>query len=147
MYRDESINKQLTEGGVVANDVDSSRANKLIHQVQRISTAGMMVVNHHAQYFPTLIAEGEAALGSTNRFYFDKILADVPCTGDGAIRKIPQKWARWSPRDGVCLHGLQLQILMRAVQLCKIGGMVLYSTCSVNPIEVIIEKFEKRNNL
>lgn len=136
MYRDESANKQLTQGGVVANDVDTSRANMLIHQVQRISTAGMMVVNHHAQYFPTLKAEGEAALGSTNRFYFDKILADVPCTGDGAIRKIPQKWARWSPRDGVCLHGLQLQILMRAVQLCKIGGLILYSTCSINPIEV-----------
>jgi len=148
LYRDGTSTGKLTQGGVLANDVDNSRAHMLIHQLQRISTAGMMVVNHHAQSFPTLKAEGEAALGSTNRFYFDKILADVPCTGDGAIRKIPQKWATWSPRDGVCLHGLQLQILMRAVQLCKIGGLVLYSTCSINPIEdeaVVTELFRKCN--
>lgn len=139
LYRDESEGKGLTKGGVIANDVDTSRANMLIHQVHRISTAGMMVVNHHAQYFPTLKTEQQPVnLGETNRFYFDKILADVPCTGDGAIRKIPQKWRTWSPRDGICLHGLQLQILMRAVQLVKIGGFVLYSTCSINPIEVIL---------
>lgn len=109
----------------------------LIHQIQRISTAGMMVVNHHAQYFPTLKAIGEnTALGDNSRFYFDKILADVPCTGDGAIRKIPRKWGSWSVKDGIALHALQLQILMRAVQLVKVGGLVLYSTCSINPIEV-----------
>jgi len=37
---------------------------------------------------------------------FDKILADVPCSGDGAIRKIPKKWRHFTTKDGVALHPL-----------------------------------------
>lgn len=133
LYRDEVAGKGLTQGGIVANDVDTARANMLIHQVQRISTAGMLVANHAAQYFPSL--KDETAQGA--KFQFDKILCDVPCSGDGAIRKIPQKWQKWSCSDGTSLHPLQLQIVMRALQLVKVGGLVLYSTCSINPIEVI----------
>jgi multisite-specific tRNA:(cytosine-C5)-methyltransferase len=132
LYRDEVNGKGTTQGGVLANDVDYMRANMLIHQVQRISTAGMMVVNHAAQYFPALKIEE----GSKERFHFDKILCDVPCSGDGAIRKIPQKWQKWTCADGTSLHPLQLQIVMRALQLVKIGGLVMYSTCSINPVEV-----------
>jgi multisite-specific tRNA:(cytosine-C5)-methyltransferase len=40
------------------------------------------------------------------KFYFDKILADVPCTGDGATRKIPEKWTTWTTADGMVLHPL-----------------------------------------
>jgi 16S rRNA C967 or C1407 C5-methylase (RsmB/RsmF family) len=76
----------------------------------------MMVVNHHAQYFPTLWeSKNEKGPEGNQKFYFDKILADVPCSGDGAIRKIPSKWQKWTPKDGTALHSLQLQILMRAV--------------------------------
>lgn len=39
---------------------------------------------------------------------FDKILTDVPCTGDGAIRKIPDRWVGWDPIDGVNLHHIQV---------------------------------------
>lgn len=44
-----------------------------------------MVLNHCGQFLPTLELNQE-------RFLYDKILADVPCTGDGAIRKLPVKW-------------------------------------------------------
>jgi len=37
---------------------------------------------------------------------YDKVLCDVPCSGDGAIRKIPNKWKFWSYKDGMGLHGL-----------------------------------------
>jgi 16S rRNA C967 or C1407 C5-methylase (RsmB/RsmF family) len=40
------------------------------------------------------------------KFYFDKILCDVPCTGDGAIRKIPNKWVKWKAKDGYVLYPL-----------------------------------------
>lgn len=135
------MGKGMTQGGVLANDVDYDRANMLIHQIQRISTSGMLVSNCHAQYFPKLLQIKENQhLKDAEKFYFDKILADVPCTGDGAIRKIPRKWEKWSPRDGIALHSLQLQILMRAIQICKVGGLILYSTCSINPVEVKIQK-------
>ncbi len=66
---------------------------------------------------------------------FDRILCDVPCSSDAAIRKIPQKWSRWSTKEGSSLHPLQLTILKRGLQLLKVGGKLSYSTCSLSPIE------------
>lgn len=137
LYNDETNGGGLTQGGVLANDADYARAKMLIHQVKRLSTAGMMVTNHQAQYFPGLIEE-KIEGKEPKKFFFDKILADVPCTGDGAIRKIPGKWQKWTVKDGTSLHALQLQILMRALQIVKVGGLILYSTCSINPIEVTL---------
>ena len=136
MYKNEKLTHNITQGGVIANDVEYARAYMLTHQIQRINTAGMVVINHAAQYFPKLHDENKDVAQLDNKFYFDKILADVPCSGDGAIRKLPLKWRNWSTQDGMSLHVLQLQILMRAMQLVKVGGLVLYSTCSINPIEV-----------
>ncbi len=122
------------KGGVIANDADNKRAFMLTHQLQRIDTCGMCVINHEGQYIPNIKRKG-AGEGVDSKYYFDKILADVPCSGDGAIRKIPQKWRGWNSRDGCGLHTIQIQILERSVQLVKEGGLVLYSTCSLNPIE------------
>lgn len=69
------------------------------------------------------------------RFLFDRVLCDVPCSSDAAIRKLPQKWANWNPKDSHGLHCLQIQILERGLELLKVGGKMSYSTCSLNPIE------------
>jgi len=149
LYSDEKDGKGMTKGGVIANDADFVRAYMLIHQIQRISTAGMVVLNHAAQFFPTLNTttfELNNIGKYDNRFYFDKILADVPCSGDGAIRKLPNKWLNWHTQDGMCLHQLQSQILLRGLNLLKVNGYLLYSTCSINPIEdeaVVTEVFRK----
>lgn len=111
------------EGLVVANDVDTERAYMLIHQLHRSNTSSMVVVNHQAQNFPKI------------EFLFDKVLCDVPCSGDGAIRKLPIKWRKWNVKDGQGLHSLQIQIFRRGVQVLKEGGIICYSTCSLNPIE------------
>ena len=112
-----------------------------------------MVVNHSGQYFPPIrllqdaseeynkVPKAQKKNAITHEaidklFYFDKVLADVPCTGDGAMRKLPMKWKSWSVKDGADLHPLQLQIAMRAIQMTKVGGLILYSTCSLNPVEV-----------
>lgn len=132
----ESNEKQLYKmtGGVVANDADSKRAFMLTHQLQRIDTTGMLVINHEGQHIPTIRREG-IPHGQEDRYAFDKVLADVPCSGDGAIRKLPLKWRGWSTKDGMSLHSVQVQILERSLQLVKEGGLVLYSTCSLSPIE------------
>jgi 16S rRNA C967 or C1407 C5-methylase (RsmB/RsmF family) len=110
-------------GMVVANDVDTNRAFMLIHQLHRSNTSSMVVVNHAAQCFPRI------------DFQFDKVLCDVPCSGDGAIRKIPSKWRKWKVKDGQDLHPLQINIFRRGAQLVRPGGFICYSTCSLNPIE------------
>ena len=49
---------------------------------------------------------------------FDRILCDVPCTGDGTFRKNVDIWKKWRPHQGVSLHWLQLCISIRAVRRC-----------------------------
>ena len=62
-------------------------------------------------------------------------MVDVPCSGDGAIRKLPNRWKIWNCKDGQELHPIQLELLQRAIELTKVGGVIVYSTCSLNPIE------------
>jgi len=133
-------------GGVVANDADPKRAFMLTHQLQRINTTGMLVINHEGQHIPTI--RRDVGLNEDPKYYFDKVLADVPCSGDGAIRKLPIKWRGWSSKDGYSLHPIQIQLLERSLQLVKEGGLVLYSTCSLNPVEneaVVSEVLERAN--
>jgi 16S rRNA C967 or C1407 C5-methylase (RsmB/RsmF family) len=67
--------------------------------------------------------------------FFDRVLCDVPCSSDAAIRKIPQKWENWCLNDGQSLHPLQLRILIRGLNLLNENGVLTYSTCSLNPVE------------
>lgn len=66
---------------------------------------------------------------------FDRILCDVPCSGDGTLRKNINIWTTFNPHNGNSLHPLQLSILQRSVALLKDNGRIVYSTCSFNPIE------------
>lgn len=66
---------------------------------------------------------------------FDRILADVPCSGDGTMRKSPDIWRRWSVQGGNSLHPLQLRIAVHGARLMQVGGRMVYSTCTFNPIE------------
>ena len=88
-----------------------------------------MVVNHDASMFPKIRLNGGKDLE------FDRILCDVPCCGDGTLRKNPNAWTKWSPMQGVGLHKLQVKIAFRGVQLLAIGGRLVYSTCTFNPIQ------------
>ncbi len=63
----------------------------------------MIVLNHMAQYFPSMFTPEylQTANQHDKKFYFDKVLADVPCSGDGATRKIPEKWLQWTTSDAM----------------------------------------------
>lgn len=56
-------------------------------------------------------------------------------SGDGTLRKNFDLWNKWHPGLGTALHVLQLRIATRAARLLKVGGRMVYSTCSFNPIE------------
>lgn len=130
----------LQIGGVFANEIDFKRAWILSHQMKKLNTAGASVINHNGQFIPNIYSKeknivNKEGINFDNKIYFDKVLADVPCSGDGALRKLPGRWKKWSPKDGIHLHPLQVNILKRAVDLTKVGGLVCYSTCSLNAIE------------
>ena len=118
-------------GFVLANDNNHQRAYMMVHQLKRLNTAGMVVICHDAQLFPTIYQSNSY----NDKLLFDKILADVPCSSDAVMRKLPNKWKNWSTKEGFSLHKLQVQILKKGISLLKEGGVISYSTCSLNPIE------------
>ncbi|KAK5108154.1 hypothetical protein LTR62_008750 [Meristemomyces frigidus] len=134
---------QIEDGGratglLVANDVNYQRAQMLVHQVKRLNSPNLIVMNHDATMFPSIELPSNTPPGQAKRgkyLKFDRILADVPCSGDGTCRKNPSIWKEWSPQNGLGLYITQVRILTRALQMLKVGGRVVYSTCSMNPVE------------
>ena len=143
--------EQLTNvnGCVVANDANPERAALLTHQLKRVLSRNpaCLVTACPAQFFPASVTKFTAAGG------FDKILADVPCTGDGTSRKNIDVWRKWTVRSALTLHPLQLQIASRGVQLLRKAPaetFLCYSTCSQSPVEneaVVAELLRRYNEL
>eukprot|EP00930_Biecheleria_cincta_P094103 TRINITY_DN848_c0_g1_i1.p1 TRINITY_DN848_c0_g1~~TRINITY_DN848_c0_g1_i1.p1 ORF type:complete len:820 (+),score=208.92 TRINITY_DN848_c0_g1_i1:48-2462(+) len=132
------------KGLVLANELQWRRANMLAHQVGRLGSPCMVVVNCDAMFFPdmycpssSMATEAEAGNGvqAREQLRFDRVLCDVPCSGDGTMRKTPYIWKSWTFKGGLALHIRQLTILNRGLDLLKTGGRLVYSTCSLNPIE------------
>ena len=128
-----------TTGLLIANDADYKRAHMLIHQIKRLNSPNLIVTNHDATIYPSIklpsdaVYEGGVPKGKYLKF--DRILADVPCSGDGTSRKNSNVWKEWNPGNALGLFNVQLRILIRALTMLKVGGRVVYSTCSMNPIE------------
>ncbi|CAO3611220.1 unnamed protein product [Cunninghamella echinulata] len=124
--------KELPYGLVVANDADYKRSQLLVHQLKRLQSPCFMATNHDGSQFPNItISEN----GVETPWQFDRVLCDVPCSGDGTLRKNQKIWKEWSQGAALSLHPIQVQIFLRGAQLTKMGGRIVYSTCSFNPIE------------
>lgn len=141
---------QTPPGFVVANDADFMRCNLLTHQTKRVCSPCLMVTNHDASRFPAYLAgeptpcggevevAGDGASAPAHavagtplrggrkpqryRVRFDRILADVPCSGDGTLRKSPDIWRKWNISGGNSLHPIQLRIAMHGAKLLEVGG-------------------------
>jgi NOL1/NOP2/sun family putative RNA methylase len=111
-------------GIVMANEVVNSRINTLVANTKRHGSITPIIVHHDGRFIPKVPQTG-----------FDKILVDAPCTGSATTRKNPDVWNKWLPSGGRALHKLQLELLTRAITLTKPGGKIVYSTCSLDPIE------------
>jgi 16S rRNA C967 or C1407 C5-methylase (RsmB/RsmF family) len=124
-------------GLVLANDADTKRCQLLASRASRLHSTALLVTNHDARMLPETLEEGGGAGDGAGGvpLQFDRVLADVPCSGDGTMRKNPLIWKRWTAAPGNALHSLQLQIACKGVRLLKVGGRLVYSTCSLNPIE------------
>ncbi|KAI9092882.1 hypothetical protein DFS34DRAFT_632211 [Phlyctochytrium arcticum] len=121
------------DGLIIANDADQARSHMLVKQAKRLQSPCLMVTNHEAQQFPNIRLGGNGEPKRT--LQFDRILADVPCSGDGTMRKNMLIWKSWNQNNGNALHRVQLPILLRGCALLKVGGRIVYSTCSFNPLE------------
>lgn len=98
-------------GLVVANDSDGRRAALLKHQSARVASPSLVVCNTDARFFPNLTvpylsasAEKKAERVEYKDIKYDRILTDVPCSGDGTLRKNLLIWKKWTFADGNGLH-------------------------------------------
>lgn len=112
-------------GFVIANDSDPKRIQRVKTRYNRCNCPNILLTCSRAQELPTILEYNS----------MDRIICDVPCSGDGTIRKVPHLWRLWKSRTALEFHSLQLDITLSAVKLLKVGGILVYSTCSLNPIE------------
>lgn len=132
-------------GLVVANDLDRFvRAPALVEKFScfaKHEVAGLVVTTGRGEQLPKpVFAPTAARLGLDGKdaraiLGYDCVLADVPCSGDGTIRKANDVLRRWSPQAALELHAIQLAILRRGLDNLRVGGRLCFSTCSFNPVE------------
>ena len=96
---------ELPTGLVVANDSDNARCYMLTHQAKRLQSPCVIITNHDATTMPDLMVPSPITSTLTPMLY-DRILCDVPCSGDGTMRKNPDIWPKWNPVNSSNLHGI-----------------------------------------
>ncbi|MEG3600631.1 MAG: RsmB/NOP family class I SAM-dependent RNA methyltransferase, partial [Candidatus Thermoplasmatota archaeon] len=111
-------------GVVVANEPVSGRLNMLVSNRSRLGLANIVVTQHDGRHFGRLPPPG-----------FDAIIADVPCTGTATTRKNRDVWWDWTPKESRKMFKMQVDITVRGASLLVPGGHLVYSTCSMDPVE------------
>ncbi len=111
-------------GILVSNDISNSRAKALLKNLEVFGTKNAIIVS-------------EAPSKLKDRFigWFDKILIDAPCSGEGMFRKSPAIMKNWEQYGTEYYHKLQLEIIDSVVPMLAPGGMLVYSTCTFDPDE------------
>ena len=95
----------------------------------------------------TVTGREAALIGRSEPECYDRVLADVPCSAEAHLLRRPQELERWSPARVKSLALRQFAILVSGLDALKIGGELLYSTCSIAPEEndgVIAKLLKKR---
>lgn len=107
------------EGLLVANEINPHRAGILVENVERHGCANVVVLNAS----PREVAESFTE-------YFDAVLCDAPCSGEGMFRKNPEAVKEWSEENVLFCAQRQKSILEQAYRCVKPGGILVYSTCT-----------------
>lgn len=112
------------EGLLAANDISASRARALLRNIEGFGIPNAFLLNE----VPARLAE---------RFpeFFDKILVDAPCSGEGMFRKDENVAKAWSPEKPQECAKIQKSLILQAADMLRSGGMMLYSTCTFSPEE------------
>ena len=112
------------KGVLVANDISASRAKALLKNIEVFGIRNSFIVN-----------EVPAKLAENFPEFFDKILVDAPCSGEGMFRKDPAVAKVWDGNKPYECAKQQKEIITRAAQMLAPGGDLLYSTCTFSPEE------------
>ena len=111
-------------GLLVCNEINPKRAKILAGNIERMGVSNALVLNEH----PARLAERFAG-------FFDRILVDAPCSGEGMFRKEAAAVSDWSEETVLMCSRRQQEILHSAAAMLRPGGRLVYSTCTFSPEE------------
>lgn len=123
-------------GILAANDLSNSRAKGLLKNIELMGIGNVLV-----------LSEEPGKLIPHFKEYFDKILIDAPCSGEGMFRKDAKMIKAWEEHGPAFFSKIQKSIITQAAQMLRPGGMLLYSTCTFSPeeneqtIEYLLEQY------
>ena len=107
------------DGLLICNDISNSRAKILSENIERFGLKNTLVSNIdpvlYANYLPN---------------FFDVVIVDAPCSGEGMFRKLDQAKTTWSPEKVQECASIQANLIKAAYDCLKPGGLLVYSTCT-----------------
>ena len=116
--------RMMGEGFLLCNEINPKRAKILSRNMERMAVNNALVTNEH----PAVLAERFAG-------FFDRVLVDAPCSGEGMFRKEEAAVTDWSQETVEMCARRQGEILHSAAALVRSGGRLVYSTCTFAPEE------------
>ena len=113
------------KGSILANEIDKIRCDRLKYNIEKQGINIVEVINEDARN-----------LGKKHTEEFDRVLLDTPCSGEGRF-KVDDKhsYSNWSTSMVKDLGNLQKELIKSAYQALKPGGILVYSTCTLNKYE------------
>ena len=112
------------KGFLLCNEINPKRAKILSRNIERMGVANALVTNEH----PKRLAERYSG-------FFDRVLIDAPCSGEGMFRKEEAAVTDWSEETVLMCANRQAEILHSGAALVRPGGRLVYSTCTFAPEE------------
>ena len=116
--------RMVGDGFLLCNEINPKRAKILSRNIERMGVANALVTNEHPQRL-------------ADRFpgFFDRVLIDAPCSGEGMFRKEEAAVMDWSQETVEMCARRQAEILHSGAQMVRPGGRLVYSTCTFAPEE------------
>ena len=114
--------RMMGEGFLLCNEINPKRAKILSRNIERMGVAHALVTNEHPQRLAEKLPE-----------YFDRVLIDAPCSGEGMFRKEEAAVTDWSVETVQMCARRQAEILHSGAQMLRPGGRLVYSTCTFAP--------------
>lgn len=120
------------KGLLVSNDINADRVKALVKNIELCGVRNAVVLN-----------DSPDKLSRNFEGFFDKIMVDAPCSGEGMFRKDEDAVKSWEKFKCEKCSGMQWEILKQVDKMLKPGGVILYSTCTFSPEEdeLMIERF------
>ncbi|KHO48714.1 MAG: RsmB/NOP family class I SAM-dependent RNA methyltransferase [DPANN group archaeon] len=132
--------KMKNTGNIIANEISMGRMRILASNLERCGITNTIITKKEGR---DLCKNFE-----NENIKFDKILVDAPCSGEGTLRSSPKTYLMWNLNSIKSLSKLQKQLLKNAFLNLKIGGEIVYSTCTHAPeeneevVNFILNEFE-----